>query len=112
MTNEILYTLAKQLPTATGIRTNYGEIELDDEMRRAVETALIPILEKRVGIVREKQVSSLQKFAKDIQRCMDPISMECLCTDEKEDNSAPHEHADYCPVYLWDYLGRVAAKEE
>ena len=52
---------------------------------------------------------SKQKFAKDLISCMEPISHECLCDDqnnsEKED---PKAHADYCPVYLYDYIRRVA----
>jgi hypothetical protein len=47
--NEYLYAIAKQLPTATAIMTNYGEIELDEEMRAAVEKALTPIFETRIN---------------------------------------------------------------
>ena len=50
---EMLYAIAKQLPMATAIQTNYGEIELDDELRRAVETALAPILENRLLATKE-----------------------------------------------------------
>lgn len=45
---ELQYTMAKQLPTAREIHSNYGTIELDDEMRSAVEAALVPILERRL----------------------------------------------------------------
>lgn len=41
------YALAKQLATAQSISTNYGDIELDDEMRAALDAALPPILKRR-----------------------------------------------------------------
>ena len=107
---EMLYVIVKQLPMATAIQTEYGAVELDDELRRAVESALTPILEGRTGTVIEKQASPVQKFAEEIQKCMEPIAAECLCLDEKEDNDTPQEHDDYCPVYLYDYLGRAAVK--
>ena len=37
MKNKTLYTLSKQLPTARAIRTDYGEIELDEEMRETID---------------------------------------------------------------------------
>ncbi len=47
MINEFSYAIAKQLPSATSLMSNYGELELDEEMRAAIELALTPILEKR-----------------------------------------------------------------
>lgn len=44
----ISYALAKQLGSAYSINTNYGEIELDDELRAALGAALRPILERRL----------------------------------------------------------------
>lgn len=41
------YALSKQLRTAYAIGTNYGAIDLDDELRLAVVEALTPILERR-----------------------------------------------------------------
>lgn len=43
------YALAKQLPTAHTIASNYGDIELDEELRAAVEAAVRPILERRLA---------------------------------------------------------------
>jgi hypothetical protein len=50
--DRIAYALAKQLPTAHTIASSYGEIELDDELRTAVESALRPILEARLAAAR------------------------------------------------------------
>ena len=43
------YAISKQLPTAQALDTSYGEFELDEEMRAAVEKALLPILERRIA---------------------------------------------------------------
>jgi hypothetical protein len=47
-TNEMRYCLAKQLARAHSVQTDYGDFDLDEEMRDAVETALRPILERRL----------------------------------------------------------------
>jgi len=48
MDDEIKYYLVKVLPSAKTITSNYGDLELDDELRRVIEKALAPILEKRL----------------------------------------------------------------
>ena len=42
------YALSKQLSSAYEITSNYGGLELDDELRAAVEGAVRPILERRL----------------------------------------------------------------
>lgn len=44
----IEYCLSKQLSCMEYIHTNYGDIELDEEMQAAVEAALRDLLEKRL----------------------------------------------------------------
>lgn len=44
------YALWKQLPTAYAIASNYGGIELDDELRGAIDTAVRPILTRRLEL--------------------------------------------------------------
>jgi len=46
---ELSYALAKQLPRAHTIESDYGSIPLDDELREAVEAALRPIIERRLA---------------------------------------------------------------
>lgn len=46
---EIRYCLSKQLNTAHTLQTNYGDVELDDEMRAAIAKALRDILERRLS---------------------------------------------------------------
>lgn len=53
--NKISYALAKQLPTAYAISTNYGAIELDEEMRAAIEKTLRRILERRLRMKDNKR---------------------------------------------------------
>ncbi|CUI48538.1 MULTISPECIES: hypothetical protein [Achromobacter] len=43
------YAISKQLAAATAINTSYGDIELDDEMRAALDAALRPILKRRLN---------------------------------------------------------------
>jgi len=43
------YAISKQLPTAHSLNSSYGKLELDEEMRAAIEKALLPILEKRLN---------------------------------------------------------------
>lgn len=45
----ISYAISKKLAAATAISTNYGDIELDDEMRAALDNALRPILKRRLN---------------------------------------------------------------
>ena len=42
------YALSKQLSSAHTLASNYGDLELDDELRAAVEGAVRPILERRL----------------------------------------------------------------
>lgn len=44
------YALWKQLPNAYAIASNYGAIELDDELRGAIDTAIRPILTRRLEL--------------------------------------------------------------
>lgn len=46
---EIKYCLSKQLSSMEDIHTNYGEIPLDDEMKKIVENCLRELLEKRLS---------------------------------------------------------------
>lgn len=43
------YALAKQLSTAYEINSNYGALQLDDEMRDVIESTLRPILVARLA---------------------------------------------------------------
>jgi hypothetical protein len=47
--HRIAYALSKQLCSAHTLSSNYGDLELDDELRTAVVAALRPILEKRLA---------------------------------------------------------------
>lgn len=47
------YALAKQLSTASAIESAYGTLELDEEMRQAVDAALRPILERRLRATKQ-----------------------------------------------------------
>ena len=51
------YALLKQLPTAYGISSNYGGIDLteDDELREAVRAAVEPILRRRIEAAKGAQ---------------------------------------------------------
>ena len=44
----ISYALAKQLSSAHTLDSNYGGLELDDELREAIDAAVRPILERRL----------------------------------------------------------------
>lgn len=46
--DSIRYALAKQLPNAQEIVTNYGILELDDELRIALAAAFTAILKARL----------------------------------------------------------------
>ncbi len=45
------YALNKQLSTAHTLESNYGGLELDDELRQAIIMALTPILERRAAML-------------------------------------------------------------
>ncbi|MEI2415490.1 hypothetical protein V8Z80_04830 [Orrella sp. JC864] len=45
------YALAKQLDSAYALETNYGTLELDDEMQAAVAAVLRPILTTRLHAI-------------------------------------------------------------
>jgi phosphoribosylanthranilate isomerase len=47
--DDISYALAKQLVSAYAIESSYGHIELDEELRDAVDVAVRPILERRLA---------------------------------------------------------------
>lgn len=66
--NDILrysYALAKQLPSAYALKTSYGQFDLDDEMRAAVEAALRPILTARMqeakGVIMDKRLQECSR---------------------------------------------------
>ena len=46
--DQIASALTKQLHTAHSLLTDYGEVELDEELRMAIDRALRPILERRL----------------------------------------------------------------
>ncbi|WP_322999979.1 hypothetical protein [Castellaniella sp.] len=48
--DELTYALAKQLSSAHTLEGSYGAIDLDEELRAAVDAAVRPILERRLGI--------------------------------------------------------------
>lgn len=54
------YAISKQLPTACSLNSSYGELELDEEMRSAIEKALVPILEKRLNASPELEKSTTE----------------------------------------------------
>jgi hypothetical protein len=53
--NEISYALAKQIGSAHTISSNYGDIQLDDEMKAALQRAIRPILEQRLAKAQGEQ---------------------------------------------------------
>lgn len=54
---KLSYALSKQLSSAYEITSNYGGIELDDELRAAVEKAVRPILERRLKQVEKREAA-------------------------------------------------------
>lgn len=46
--DEIRYALAKQIESIQSVNTNYGEIELDHEMREAVKITLERMLKRKI----------------------------------------------------------------
>lgn len=49
------YALSKQLSSAHTLTSSYGDLELDDELRAAVEKAVRPIIERRLALAEKKQ---------------------------------------------------------
>ena len=47
-TEALIYAIVKQLGSAYALSTDYGDLELDEEMQAAVQAALTPILERRL----------------------------------------------------------------
>lgn len=43
------YALAKQLPTAYALESNYGAVSLDEELREVIQEAIAPIIEARIA---------------------------------------------------------------
>lgn len=52
--DRIGYALAKQLGSAYALSTNYGELYLDEKMKKAVDKALRPILERQLKRAKGK----------------------------------------------------------
>ncbi|MCK7578896.1 MAG: hypothetical protein MZV65_26335 [Chromatiales bacterium] len=52
---KLSYTLSKQLSSAHTLASSYGDLELDDELRRAVDRAVRPILERRLKLAEAKE---------------------------------------------------------
>jgi hypothetical protein len=51
------YALSKQLSSAHTLASSYGDLELDDELRRAVERAVRPILERRLKLAEKQEAA-------------------------------------------------------
>ncbi|NVZ11372.1 hypothetical protein HW932_19155 [Allochromatium humboldtianum] len=51
------YALSKQLASAHTLASSYGDLELDDELRLAVERAVRPILERRLKQVEKQEAA-------------------------------------------------------
>ena len=51
------YALSKQLSSAHTLASSYGDLELDDELRAAVEKAVRPILERRLKQAEKQEAS-------------------------------------------------------
>ena len=49
------YALSKQLSSAHTLASSYGDLELDDELRAAVEKAVRPILERRLKQAEKRE---------------------------------------------------------
>lgn len=49
----IAYALAKQLDRAHTLETDYGSLSLDEDMRKAIDKALRPLLEKRLKTLQK-----------------------------------------------------------
>ena len=53
------YAISKQLPSAHSLNSSYGKLELDEEMRVAIEKVLLPILEKRLNASRRQLLKKI-----------------------------------------------------
>lgn len=53
--DEIRYALAKQIPNATAIETDYGSIPLDSLMRADILRALSEIFEARLALALARE---------------------------------------------------------
>jgi hypothetical protein len=51
------YALSKQLSSAHTLASSYGDLELDDELRAAVEKAVRPILERRLKQAEKQEAA-------------------------------------------------------
>ena len=51
------YALNKQLASAHTLSSSYGDLELDDELRAAVEKAIKPILERRLKLAEKQEAA-------------------------------------------------------
>ena len=51
------YALSKQLSSAHTLASSYGDLELDDELRAAVERAVRPILEHRLKLAEKQEAA-------------------------------------------------------
>ena len=54
---KLSYALSKQLSSAHTLASSYGDLELDDELRRAVERAVRPILERRLKLAEKQEAA-------------------------------------------------------
>ncbi|WP_222932171.1 hypothetical protein [Allochromatium humboldtianum] len=51
------YAICKQLSSAHSLASSYGDLELDDELRAAVERAVRPILERRLKQAEKQEAA-------------------------------------------------------
>ena len=51
------YALSKQLSSAHTLASSYGDLELDDELRAAIEKAVRPILERRLKQAEKQEAA-------------------------------------------------------
>ena len=102
MTPAILYALSKQLPTARAIKTDYGEIELDEEMRSAIEAVLAPILSTRLGKLDDRKKDGIRRETID-QVVGKKIWDRGLYTLEEEDlRPTPPEFVKSIDDHFWE----------
>ena len=72
--SEAGYALSKQLPSIEFISTNYGDLFLDYEMKKAVQKALTPILESNLPGKSNKMkiLTPLQSVLNNIETKITP----------------------------------------
>ena len=109
------YALLKQLPSAYGISSNYGAIDMteDDEMRAAVIAAVEPILKRRIRDAQgepnppdpadEALTAALAAFLAD-----DDIRRLQALADEQHLGSPGRALAEILQASLDDLVGEVA----